>query len=155
MDQKLDTKLRSLSTLSTMELKFYALCGEDYNYIVKSRFRIDTSCLRAKGDWDFRIFDLIKKPIELIFNPVVNFYEARRAQLAKCTLLTLGSFQIFKVSSDAKERLVRKATGSYHTYYSSQIKLQPWFLSLQRKTCPWTEQSDDDGFLFDCNLQPP
>ena len=47
----------------------------------------------AKGDWDFRISDLVK-------NPVVNIGEVRRAQLAKSTLLTsslvpLGSFQIF------------------------------------------------------------
>ena len=47
----------------------------------------------AKVDWDFRISDLVK-------NPMVNFGEVRRAQLAKSTLLTsslvpLGSFQIF------------------------------------------------------------
>ena len=54
----------------------------------------------AKGDWDFQISDLVKTLMELIFNPVVNFGEVRRAQLAKSTLLTsslvpLGSFQIF------------------------------------------------------------
>ena len=47
----------------------------------------------AKVDLDFRISDLIK-------NPVVNFGEVRRAQIAKSTFLTsskgsLGSFQIF------------------------------------------------------------
>ena len=41
---------------------------------------------------------------------VVNFGEVWRAQLAKSTLLTsmiwpLGSFQIYKVCSDAKERV--------------------------------------------------
>ena len=50
---------------------------------------------------------------------MVNFGEVRRAQLAKSTLLTsslvsLGSFQIFKVGSDAKETVEcgkqRKAT---------------------------------------------
>ena len=51
----------------------------------------------AKGDWDFWIF-------------VVNYGEVQRAQLAKSTLLTsslvhLGSFQIFKFCSDAKERV--------------------------------------------------
>ena len=45
--------------------------------------------------------------MELIFNPCG---EVRRAQLAKSALLTstqvpLGSFQIFKVCSDAKERM--------------------------------------------------
>ena len=77
--------------------------------------------------------------MELIFNPVVNFGEICRAQLAKSTLLTsilvpLGSFQI---CSDAKERVgMWKATGSYHTYLSL-VKLQPWFLSLRWKTCLW------------------
>ena len=66
---------------------------------------------------------------------MVNFGEVRRTQLAKSTLLTsslvpLGSF---KVCSDAKESGVRKATGSYRTY-SSLVKLQPRFLSLQWKT---------------------
>ena len=53
-----------------------------------------------------------KTLMELIFNPcpVANFGEDRRAQLAKSTLLTstlvpLGSFQIFKFCSDAKERM--------------------------------------------------
>ena len=31
-----------------------------------------------------------------------------------------------------------KAMGSYPTYLSL-VKLQPWFLSLQLKTCLWTE----------------
>ena len=60
--------------------------------------------------------------MELIFNPCGEFQcEVRRAQLAKSIVLTttmvpLGSFQIFKVSSDAKESGVRKATGSYCNY---------------------------------------
>ena len=75
--------------------------------------------------------------------PVVNFGEVRRAQLAKSTLLTstlvtLGSFQIFKASSDAKESGLQNATGSYRTY-SSLVKMQPRFLSLQWKTCLWAE----------------
>ena len=48
MDQELDTKLQSApATLSTMELKFCAIYGKHQNYIVKSRFHIDTSCLIA------------------------------------------------------------------------------------------------------------
>ena len=35
---------------------------------------------------------------------------------------------------------VRKATGSYRTY-SSLVKLQPRFLSLQWKTCLWAENA--------------
>ena len=61
-----------------------------------------------------------KTLMELIFNPVVNFGEVRRAQLAKSTLLTsslmpLGSF---KVRLDAKERVgcgkQREATAPIH-----------------------------------------
>ena len=33
---------------------------------------------------------------------------------------------------------MRKARESYHTYLAL-VKLQPWFLSLQWKTCLWTE----------------
>ena len=70
--------------------------------------------------------------------PVVNFVEVRRAQLAKSTLLTsslvpLGSFQTFKsLFRCQRESGARKATGSYRTY-SSLVKLQPTFLSLQRR----------------------
>ena len=53
--------------------------------------------LGAKGDWDFRISDLVKTLMKLIFNPCGEFRCARRAQLAKSTLFTstlvrLGSF---------------------------------------------------------------
>ena len=47
-------------------------------------------------------------------------------------------FRSFKVCSDAKESGVQKATGNYLTY-SSLVKLQPRFLSLQWKICLWTE----------------
>ena len=64
-----------------------------------------------------------KTLMELIYlTPVVNFGEVRRAQLDKSILLTstlvpLGFFRYFKVSSDDKERVgVRKATRSYRTY---------------------------------------
>ena len=37
-----------------------------------------------------------------------------------------------------------KATGGYRTYsIAALVKLQPWFLSLRWKTCPWAEHSDD------------
>ena len=55
----------------------------------------------VKGDWDFRISNLVENPDGTdIFNPVVNFGEVLSTQLAKSTLLTstlglLGSFQIF------------------------------------------------------------
>ena len=63
---------------------------------------------RAKGDWDFRISDLVKNPDGTdILNPMVNFGEIWRAQLAKSTLLisTLVPLGSFKVCSDAKERV--------------------------------------------------
>ena len=74
--------------------------------------------MEAKGDWDFRSLIWSKTLIELILNPVVDFSEVRRAQLAIFTVLTstlvpLGSL---KVCSDAKESGVRKATGRYCTY---------------------------------------
>ena len=40
-----------------------------------------------------------------------------------------------------------KAMGSYCTY-SSLVKLQPWFLNLQFKTCPLAEYPDDDPVKF-------
>ena len=51
-----------------------------------------------------------KTLMELIFNPVVNFDEVRRIQLAKfslimSTMVPLGSFRSFNVCSDAKERV--------------------------------------------------
>ena len=80
--------------------------------------------------------------MELIFNPVVNFGEVRRAQLAKFTLLTfrlmpLTSFSDLLSSVQMlKREWVRRATGSYRTYLSL-VKLEPWFLSLQWKACLW------------------
>ena len=62
----------------------------------------------TKGDWDFRISDLVKNLDGTDFlTPVVNFSEVQRAQLAKSTLLTsmlvhLGSFKVWSV---AKERM--------------------------------------------------
>ena len=58
---------------------------------------------------------------------------------------------------------MRKATGNYRTYLIpcktaalvpefavedlSSAELQPWFLRLQRSTCPWVEHSDDDDIV--------
>ena len=52
----------------------------------------------AKGDWNFRISDLVKNPDGTHYlTPVVNFGEVRRALLPKASLLSsmlgpLGSF---------------------------------------------------------------
>ena len=49
-----------------------------------------------KGDWDFRISDLVENPDGTDIYPVVNFREARTTQLAKCTPhLYLGTPGIF------------------------------------------------------------
>ena len=44
--------------------------------------------LGAKGDLNFRIYDLVKNPERTDFNPAVNSGEVRRAQLAKSNLFT-------------------------------------------------------------------
>ena len=83
---------------------------------------------------------------------MVNFGEVRRAKLAKSTLLTstqvpLGSFKIFKVCSDAKERVGVESNGKLQHLFIPYItaalvpefavedlpsaELQPWFLLLQ------------------------
>ena len=91
----------------------------------------------------------------------MNFGEVWRAQLAKSILLTsklvpLGSFKIW---SDAKER-VRKATGSsgktadlvpeFTVKNLPSAELQPMFLRLQWRTCPWVEHYVDDYYITGC-----
>ena len=93
-------------------------------------FRFISIQRERRGDRNYRI------------SVLVNFGEIRGTQLAKSTILTsklrpLGSFQI---CSDAKERVgcgkQREATVDIYPYRKSA---QPWFLSLQWKTCLWTE----------------
>ena len=63
-----------------------------------------------------------------------------------------------------RESGVRKATGSYRTYsipgktatlfpeFAVEdlplAELQPMFLRLQWRTCPWAEHSDDDYYFY-------
>ena len=75
-----------------------------------------------------------KTLMELIFNPCGEFQWSPEGQIHS-PHLHVGTPGIF---TDAKESGVQKATGSYHTHLSL-VKLQPWFLSLQWKTCLWTE----------------
>ena len=77
----------------------------------------------AKGDWDFRISDLVKNPDGTdILTPAVNFGEAQKGQLTKSTLLTstLVPLGIFKVCSDAKARVgcgkQRESTAPIHPW---------------------------------------
>ena len=70
----------------------YKICMDILNIIIETGGRV------------FGIYGSLiwsETPMELIFNPMVNFGEVRRGQLAKSTRLTstlvlLGSFQIFK-----------------------------------------------------------
>ena len=76
---------------------------------------------------------------------MVNFGEVQRAQLAKSTFqsprLHVEAPEIFSDLLRSVQML--KRLGCYRTYLSL-LKLQPWFLSLQQKTCPWEQNSDDD-----------
>ena len=70
---------------------------------------------------------------------------------------TLPSNPVARVRSPAESAILisilrlRKAMGSYRTYLSL-VKLLPWFLRLQWKTCPWGEHSDDDDPRAGCVL---
>ena len=71
---------------------------------------------------------------------MVNFSEVQRVQLAKSTLLTStwcpwDLFRSFKVCSNAKERMGCRKQWEATAPILSLVKLQPWFLSLQWKTC--------------------
>ena len=68
-----------------------------------------------------------KTLMEFILTPVVNFGEVRRAQLAKCTVLTstLVPLSSFKVCSDANERVGCGKQWETTTPIPSLVKLQP------------------------------
>ena len=65
----------------------------------------------AKGDWDFRIFDLLKTLMELKFNPCGEFRwspEGPASQIQLSSPPRWGPwdlFRSFKVFSDAKEKM--------------------------------------------------
>ena len=46
--------------------------------------------------------------------------------------------------------MLKKEWGGYRTYLSL-VKLQPWLLSLRRKTCLWAELKHDDDKLKEKN----
>ena len=106
--------------------------------------------------------------MELIFNPCGQFRWSPEGSLSSPPLwCPWDLLRSFKVCSDDEESGVRKATGSYRTYLSP-VKLEPWFMSWQRKTCqgqnwnwflrfqweiyPWAEHSDDDVEAVVLNL---
>ena len=95
--------------------------------------------------------------LALIFNP---YGEVWRAQLANplSSPPRWGPWDLLRsVQMLKRERGMQKAMGSYHTY-SSLVKLQLWFLSLQWKTCslgasicserPALGQNTDDAYCL-------
>ena len=85
-----------------------------------------------------------KTLMELVFNPCGEFRWSSEGPVSQIHSphLLIGAPGIFsdhlRFVQMLKREWVRKATGSYRTY-SSQVKLQPWFLSLQWKTYIWAE----------------
>ena len=139
----------------------------DYIYIYIYIQYMCVCVMGAKGDWDFWISDLWKPWWNWYSTPVVNFGEVRRAHLAKFTLITstlrpCDLFRSFKVCPDAKDRV---GCGKQHRTYSipgktaalaldfavedlPSAELQPKFLRLQWRTCPWAEHSDDADHIY-------
>ena len=125
--------------------------GTFWNVHIKINFKINVSETNRSIELKFCILSIlflwckIQKPWwNWYLTPVLNFGEVRRVQLAKSTHLhvgALGSFQIFQVCSDAKERVgcgkQREATAPIR----SLVEMQPWFLSLRWNTCLWQDCS--------------
>ena len=126
----------------------------------------------VKGDWDFRISDLVKILMELIFNPCGEFrwsLEGPVSQIHSPHLL-VGAPVIFSVLLRFVQMLKREwgaeSNGKLpHIFIASKTaalfpefavedlplaELQPWFLRLQWRTCPCAEHSDND----DSNCNP-
>ena len=119
------SRVKSIPSLSNRPIVIY---HQKYHEFTNKPIRL------LKFKWSKILMEVILTVIH-----VVNFGEVRRTQLAKSTLLTstlvpLGSFQIFKICSDAKKRVgceKRETTAPIQFL----VKLQPWFMSLRRKTC--------------------
>ena len=80
-----------------------------------------------------------KTLMELMFNPCGEFQwnpEGPVSQIHSSHLL-VDVPGIFKVFSDAKERVGCGKQREVTAPIKSLVKLQPWFLSLQWKTCLW------------------
>ena len=78
--------------------------------------------LGVKGDWDFRISDLVKKLMELIFNSCSEFRWSPKGPVSQIhsSYLHVGAPGIFSgllssVQMLKRESGKRKATGSYRT----------------------------------------
>ena len=88
----------------------------------------------SKGDWDFWISDLVKNLDENWYlTPVVksggpSYPNPLSSPPHWCPW-------DFKVCSDAEERVGCRKQREATAPIQSQVKLQPWFLSLRWKTC--------------------
>ena len=123
----------------------------------------------GKGDWNFRISDLVKNPDgtdnEFRWSP-----EGPVSQINSLHLHVGApgiSLRSFKVCSDAKERVGCGKPWKANAPIQSLVKLQSWFQSLRCKTCLWqncslgysacsegpalrqnTDDDDDDDIIF-------
>ena len=107
-----------------------------------------------------------QKLMELIFNSCGEFLWSPECPVSQILSPQLhvgapGIFSDFLRSVQMLKRLWgAESNGSYRTYSNSgksatlipefamedlpSTKLQPWFLHLQWRTCPWAEHSEDD-----------
>ena len=110
-----------------------------------------------------------KTLMELIFNPLwwISVKPEGPVSQIHSPHLLVGAPGIFsdllrsvQMLERERESGVQKATGSYLTYsipsktaalvpefameHLLSAELQPWFLHLQWKTCPWAEHSEDE-----------
>ena len=119
----------------------------------------------ANGDWDFRISDLVKNPdgTYRIFNLCGEFRWSPEGPVSSIHYpqLHFGAPGIFSGQFGwERESGMLKSTGSYRTYSIPgktaalvpefavenlpSAELQPRFLRLQCRICPWAERSNDD-----------
>ena len=90
--------------------------------------------------WYFRISDLVKTLMELIFSPCCEFRWSPEGPVIQIysPYLHVGAPGIFlklNVCSDAKERVWWGKHRDGTALIQSLVKLLPWFLTLRWKTC--------------------
>ena len=97
-----------------------------------------------KGDWDFRISDLVKTLMEQIFNPFGEFQWSPEGPVSQIhsPRLRAGSPGIFSDLLRSVQMLKREwgvESNGKLPHLSIPNKLQPGLLSLWWKTCLWAE----------------
>ena len=97
-----------------------------------------------------RFFILSKTLIGLIFNLCGEFRWSPEGSVSQNMLSSpprwcpWDLFRSLKVCSDAKERVGCGKQWEATAPIQSLVKLQPRFLHIHWRTCPWAEHSDDD-----------